>query len=79
MNQAETTMVVRVDIDPRGGWQVRLPGQRPIRCATREEAERAARRGCAEARRASEILVRDAYGRVMDRRTLAGGRAGLEP
>ena len=69
MNDGETLVVVRVDIDPRGGWQVRLPGKRPIRCATRAEAETTARRGCPGG--ASELLVRDAYGRVMDRRRLA--------
>jgi hypothetical protein len=70
MNDVEAVMVVRVDVDPRGGWQVRLPGQRTIRCATREEAERAARRGTCDQRRESQLLVRDAYGRVMDVRTL---------
>ncbi|MGI8803190.1 MAG: DUF2188 domain-containing protein [Solirubrobacteraceae bacterium] len=61
-----------MDVDPRGGWQVRLPGKRPSRYATREEAESAARRGCSDERRASEILVRDAYRRVMVRRTVGG-------
>ncbi len=69
MTEREATLVVRVDIDPRGGWQVRVPGQRPQRWATREEAERAARSGTAGA--ASELLVRDAYGRVMARRRIA--------
>jgi hypothetical protein len=71
MTDAPTLMVVRVDVDPRGGWQVRLPDQRPIRCATREEAERAARRVTSGARRDSQLLVRDAYGRVVDVRMLA--------
>ncbi len=70
MNDAEAVMVVRVDIDPRGGWQVRVPGQRPVRCATRAEAETAARRGTSKQRRDSQLLVRDAYGRVVDIRTL---------
>jgi hypothetical protein len=63
-------VVVRVDVDPRGGWQVRVPGRRPARFATREEAERAARADCSGERRASRLLVRDAYGRVMAVRTL---------
>ena len=56
-------MVVRVGVDPRGGWQVRVPGRRPARFATREDAERAA--GETVGRSDSQILVRDAYGRVM--------------
>jgi hypothetical protein len=70
MSDVETVMVVRVNVDPRGGWQVRLPGQRPIRCATREEAETAARRASSDQRRDSQLLVRDAYGRVVDIRML---------
>jgi hypothetical protein len=70
-NDVEATVVVRIDIDPRGGWQVRRPGLRPTRYATREEAERAARQGCSDDRRASRLLVRDAYGRVMDWRMLS--------
>jgi hypothetical protein len=73
VNDAEATVVVRIDVDPRGGWQVRRPGVRPTRYATREEAERAVRLACAGDRRASQLLVRDAYGRVMDCRMV--GRA----
>ncbi len=70
MNDVEAVMVVRVNVDPRGGWQVRLPGQRPVRCATREEAESAARRATSDQRGDSQLLVRDAYGRVVDVRML---------
>ncbi len=72
MNDVEAVVVVRINVDPRGGWQVRLPGQRPIRCATREEAESAARRATSDQRRDSQLLVQDAYGRVVDVRTLVG-------
>ncbi len=67
MHERGTELVVRVDVDPRGGWQVRVPGRRPVRCATREEAERVAAETAA-GRRDAQILVRDAYGRVMGTR-----------
>ena len=68
MHELETKLTVRVDVDPRGGWPERVPGRRPARFATREEAERAARD--TGERRVSQILVRDAYGRVMAVRPL---------
>jgi hypothetical protein len=70
VTDVKTKRLVRVDVDRRGGWQVRVPGRRPVRFATREEAERAALEGCSGDERASQILVRDAYGRVMHRRGL---------
>jgi DNA-binding GntR family transcriptional regulator len=69
MHELEMKTVVRVDVDPRGGWQVRAPGRRPVRFATREEAERAAAETAAAGRGDSQVLVRDAYGRVMASRT----------
>ena len=66
---------VRVDIGVRGVWEVALsdPGER-VTCETLEEASRVAYR-CAADRRPSELIVCDAYHRVV-RRELIDGREG---
>ena len=58
---------VRVDISKRGAWEVALsdPGER-VTCETLEEASRVAYR-CAADRRPSELIVCDAYHRVVHR------------
>ena len=66
---------VRVDISMRGAWEVAVsdPGER-VRCETLEEASRVAYR-CAADRRPSELIVCDAYHRVVHRE-LVDGREG---
>jgi len=70
-----TLTTVRVDISGRGAWEIALPdaGER-VTCGTLEEASRVAHR-CAADRRPSELIVRDAYHRVL-RRELIDGRDG---
>ena len=70
-----TLTMVRVDISKRGAWEVALsdPGER-VTCGTLEEASRVAHR-CAADRRPSELIVRDAYHRVVHRE-LIDGRGG---
>jgi hypothetical protein len=58
---------VRVDISARGGWEVALSDRRDhITCKTLEEANRVAYR-CALDRRPCELIVCDAYHRVVQR------------
>ena len=66
---------VRVDISVRGVWEVALsdPGER-VTCGTLDEASRVAYR-CAADRRPSELIVCDAYHRVVHRE-LIDGREG---
>ena len=73
---------VRVDISVRGVWEVALsdPGER-VACETLEEASRVAYR-CAADRRPSELVVCDAYHRVVHRELIdvreGRGRAPLK-
>ena len=66
---------VRVDISVRGAWEIELPdrGGR-VRCETLEEASRVAYRYAAE-RRPCELIVRDAYHRVVQRELIKATRA----
>lgn len=58
---------VCVDLTVRGAWEIVLSDQRePVTCNTLEEASRVAHR-CAADRRPCELIVRDAYHRVLDR------------
>jgi hypothetical protein len=67
--------MVRVDISVRGAWEVALSDQRErVTCETLEEASRLAYR-CAADRRPSELVVCDAYHRVVHRE-LINGREG---
>ena len=63
---------VRVDISVRGAWEVALsdPGER-MTCESLEEASRVAYR-CAADRRPSELIVCDAYHRVVHRELIDG-------
>ena len=66
---------VRVDIGMRGAWEVAVsdPDER-VRCETLAEASRVAYR-CAADRRPSELIVCDAYHRVVHSE-LVDGREG---
>ena len=58
---------VRVDLHVRGAWEIMLSDERErVTCKTLEEASRVAHR-CAADRRPCELIVRDAYHRVLDR------------
>jgi hypothetical protein len=63
---------VRVDISVRGAWEVARsdPGER-MTCESLEEARRLAYR-CAADRRPSELIVCDAYHRVVHRELIDG-------
>ena len=62
-----TAHTVRVLINARGEWEVLIPHHmRPLRCATIEEAERIAYQ-CASQTRPCEVIVHDAYHRVVHR------------
>lgn len=66
---------VHVDLNARGAWEVALPDQREhVTCRTLEEASRLAYR-CAADRRPCELIVRDAYHRVLHHELMnvAGG------
>ena len=61
-----TGQTVHVDLNGRGVWEVALPDQPDrVSCGTLEEASRLAHR-CAAERRPCELVVRDAYHRVLD-------------
>ena len=65
---------VTVWVDPggRGAWDVALPdADEHIICETLEEASKIAYR-CAADRRPSELIVRDAYHRVLRREQISG-------
>jgi hypothetical protein len=68
-----TVTTVRVDISISGAWEVAVsdPGER-VTCETLEEASRLAHRYAAD-RRPSELIVRDAYHRVVHRELIDGG------
>ena len=77
----EPQLTVRVLLNPRGQWEVVLPGRRrPLRCQSLEEAERVAYRFAAR-RRPCEIVVHDAYHRVLLRDVINGSppSGGLGP
>jgi hypothetical protein len=62
MNQT----IVRVDVKVRGAWEIELSdaGER-VTCRTLEEASRVAHRYASD-RRPCELIVRDAYHRVLE-------------
>jgi hypothetical protein len=73
---SETT--VRVDHSVGGRWEIALSDQRePIVCKTLEEASRVAYR-CAADRRPCELVMLDAYHRVLRREliNISAGRSG---
>lgn len=66
---------VCVEHRARGGWTVLAPGRaRPITCETLEDAERVAYRSVARTQ-ARELIVRDAYHRVLHHELIADSRA----
>jgi hypothetical protein len=65
---------VRVDLNLRGAWVIELSDQdERLTCKTLEEANLAAYR-CATDRRPCELIVRDAYHRVLHHELINGGR-----
>ena len=73
MNRAR----VRVDLSPRGAWEVVLPERVDrLRCKTLEEASRIAHR-LAAARRPCELIVHDAYHRVVEHELIQLGTETL--
>ena len=70
-----TTTTVRVDLNVHGAWDVALTGQDArITCDTLDDAREVASKFAAH-RRPCELIVRDAYHRVL-RREFIGGQAG---
>jgi hypothetical protein len=67
---------IRVDINIRGVWEVALSdrGDR-LTCGTLEEASRLAHRFAAD-RRPCELIVCDAYHRVLQRELINGSKSG---
>jgi hypothetical protein len=66
---------VRVDLSARGAWEIVLPGQRErVMCQTLDEARQLAYR-CAGERRPCELIVCDAYHRVVHHELIDGDRA----
>ena len=68
-------MTVHVDRGGGGSWEIALSDQRePVVCRTLEEASRVAHR-CAADRHPCELVVRDAYHRVIQHElTNVGGK-----
>jgi len=68
-----TPTKVRVDLNVRGVWEVVLSGQGGrVTCTTLEEASRVAHR-CAEDSRPCELIVCDAYHRVVHHELVRAG------
>ena len=66
------SVTVCVDRNDHGDWQVALPDQRePVTCETLDDARRIAYL-CAAERRPCELVVRDAYHRVVEHDYLVG-------
>jgi len=76
INRAQPTpssaVAVRVDFGGRGRWEVKLPDQfARVRCDTLDDA-RAMAHVCAERRGPCELIVCDAYHRVLLREFVTG-------
>lgn len=72
----EPPTVVSIDPDGRGAWEVVLPESREhVFCATLEDARLVACRSAAS-RRPCELIVRDAYHRVIKREVIGADRRG---
>jgi hypothetical protein len=70
-----TRIRVCVDLNVRGAWDVELSDERvPMTCKTLDEAARVAYR-CAADRRPCELIVRDAYHRVLRHELVNGEHA----
>jgi hypothetical protein len=65
--------MVRVGLNGGGGWEITLPGQRDrVTFETLDEAQRVAYL-CAAQRHPCELVVRDAYQRVLHREFIDRG------
>jgi len=65
-------ITVHVDCTPRGAWEVELPDRAEhVRCETLDDAKRIAYL-CAACRHPCELIVRDAYHRVLHREFIDG-------
>jgi hypothetical protein len=75
----DSSSTIRVDLDSHGRWDVALPGSPDhIKCATLAEARRLAHQ-YADSRRPCELVVCDAYHRVLERRLIDGAGARRAP
>lgn len=71
--------IVHVDLDRRGRWDVALPDpDRHVTCDTLDDARRFVYRRIAQ-RRPCELVVRDAYHRVVLREVVAAQPGGDAP
>jgi hypothetical protein len=67
-----SALTVRVDLNRLGGWEIALPGERDhVICETLDEARRVAYL-CAARRHPCELVVCDAYQRVLHREFIDG-------
>ena len=65
-------VTVRVDRNDHGNWEVALPDQgEPVTCETLDDARRIAYL-CAAHRHPCELVVRDAYHRVLEHDYFSG-------
>jgi hypothetical protein len=72
------SMKVCVDFNDHGAWDVEMPyPSEPVTCRTLDEATRVAYR-CAADRRPCELIVRDAYHRVL-RHEIVNGEQAASP
>ena len=66
-----STRAIRVELNPRRGWEIVVPDERePVLCATLEDARRVAYQ-CAAQRHQCELVVCDAYHRVLHRQVIS--------
>jgi hypothetical protein len=65
-------ITVRVELNPRGAWRVATPDEREwVTCETLDDARRVAYLRAAD-RRPCELIVLDAYHRVLEREFING-------
>lgn len=65
-------VTIRVEHDAHGGWSVTLPDHR-VTCETLDDARRVAYL-CAARARPCQLIVHDAYHRVLQRELIGGRR-----
>ena len=69
--RTDVPLIVPVDRNPRGGWDIDLPDQHArVRCETLDDAKRVAFLRAAHGH-ACTVVVRDAYHRVLDEEFIA--------
>lgn len=71
MAEGLDTVTVLLHLDSRGRWSVDLPGGSEVICETLDDARRVAYL-CAARRRPCELLMQDAYHRVVRREFVDG-------